>query len=146
MKSRIFFIICVCSIILTACQPQKGSPEITLKINDVEFTAEIADTPELQEKGLMDRKALSPLHGMLFTYKYDAKKSFWMKNTYIPLSIAFIASDGTIKEIYDMKPLSTSIISSKFSVRYALEVNQGEFEKNGISAGDRVIFPVNFPR
>ena len=111
-----------------------------LRINQWEITAEIADTQEIQEKGLMWRESMAEDHGMLFVYEKDAKKSFWMKNTKIPLSIAYIGADGTIREIYDMEPLSTRIVDSRYSVRYALEVNQGAFERHGIKEGDKVEF------
>ena len=88
----------------------------------------------------MGRESMDENHGMLFVYDRDSKKSFWMKNTKIPLSIAFIAADGTIREIYDMEPLSTRIVDSRYSVRYVLEVNQGAFERHGIKAGDKVEF------
>ena len=101
---------------------------------------EIADTLETQEKGLMGRDSLDEDKGMLFVYDRDARKSFWMKNTKIPLSLAYIATDGTIREIYDMEPLSTKIVDSKYSVRYVLEVNQGAFERHGIKIGDKVEF------
>lgn len=112
----------------------------TIKINQWELTVEIADTRETQEKGLMGRKSMSEDHGMLFVYDRDSRKSFWMKNTLIPLSIAYIATDGTIREIYDMEPLSTRIVESRYSVRYALEVNQGAFLRHGIKEGDKVEF------
>ena len=88
----------------------------------------------------MGRESLEEDRGMLFVYDRDAKKSFWMKNTTIPLSIASIAADGTIREIYDMEPLSARTVDSKYSVRYALEVNQGAFDRHGIKAGDKVEF------
>lgn len=112
----------------------------TIKINQWVLTVEIADTRETQEKGLMGRKSMSEDHGMLFVYDRDSRKSFWMKNTLIPLSIAYIATDGTIREIYDMEPLSTRIVESRYSVRYALEVNQGAFLRHGIKEGDKVEF------
>ncbi len=111
-----------------------------IKINQWKLTVEIADTPETQEKGLMGRKSMTEDHGMLFVYDRDSRKSFWMKNTLIPLSIAYIAADGTIREIYDMEPLSTRIVDSRYSVRYALEVNQGAFQRHGIKEGDKVEF------
>ena len=101
---------------------------------------EIADTQETQEKGLMWRESMDEDHGMLFVYDRDSRKSFWMKNTKIPLSIAYVGADGTIREIYDMEPLSTRTVDSRYSVRYALEVNQGAFERHGIKAGDKVEF------
>ena len=81
---------------------------------------EIADTPETQEKGLMGRESMTEDHGMLFVYDRDSRKSFWMKNTLIPLS--------------------TRIVDSRYSVRYALEVNQGAFQRHGIKEGDKVEF------
>ena len=111
-----------------------------LKINQWKLTVEIADTLETQEKGLMGRDSLDEDKGMLFVYDRDSRKSFWMKNTKIPLSLAYIATDGTIREIYDLEPLSTKIVDSKYSVRYVLEVNQGAFERHGIKIGDKVEF------
>ncbi len=111
-----------------------------LRINQWKLTVEIADTRETQEKGLMGRDSMAEDHGMLFVYDRDARKSFWMKNTKIPLSLAYIAADGTIREIYDMEPLSTRIVDSKYSVRYVLEVNQGAFDRHGIKVGDKVEF------
>ena len=128
-------------IFLTISCSKGGSLQTqVLRINQWEITVEIADTQEAQEKGLMWRESMAEDHGMLFVYERDAKKSFWMKNTTIPLSIAYIAADGTIREIYDMEPLSTRIVDSRYSVRYALEVNQGAFERHGIKAGDKVEF------
>lgn len=111
-----------------------------IKINQWNITVEIADTQEVQEKGLMGRESLDEDRGMLFVYDRDSRKSFWMKNTKIPLSIAYIATDGTIREIYDMEPLSTRIVDSRYSVRYVLEVNQGAFQRHGIKEGDKVEF------
>jgi uncharacterized membrane protein (UPF0127 family) len=111
-----------------------------IKINQWKITVEIADTRETQEKGLMGRESLDEDKGMLFVYDRDSRKSFWMKNTKIPISLAYIATDGTIREIYDMEPLSTRIVESRYSVRYVLEVNQGAFQRHGIKEGDKVEF------
>ena len=125
---------------LISCNKDKNLQTQVIKINQWEITVETADTQEAQEKGLMGRESMDEDHGMLFVYERDAKKSFWMKNTKIPLSIAYIAADGTIREIYDMEPLSTRTVDSRYSVRYALEVNQGAFERHGIKTGDKVEF------
>ena len=125
---------------LISCNKDKNLQTQVIKINQWEITVETADTLESQEKGLMGRESMDEDHGMLFVYERDAKKSFWMKNTKIPLSIAYIAADGTIREIYDMEPLSTRTVDSRYSVRYALEVNQEAFERHGIKAGDKVEF------
>ena len=123
-----------------SCSKNSNLQTQVIRINQWEVTVETADTLESQEKGLMGRENLDENRGMLFVYERDAKKSFWMKNTTIPLSIAYIAADGTIREIYDMEPLSTRTVDSRYSVRYALEVNQGAFERHGIKAGDKVEF------
>lgn len=123
-----------------SCSKNSDLQTQVIRINQWEVTVETADTLESQEKGLMGRESLDENRGMLFVYERDAKKSFWMKNTTIPLSIAYIAADGTIREIYDMEPLSTRTVDSRYSVRYALEVNQGAFERHGIKAGDKVEF------
>jgi uncharacterized membrane protein (UPF0127 family) len=98
--------------------------------------AEIARTDEERNTGLMYRKKLPDGEGMLFVYERDQIMSFWMKNTYIPLSIAFITSDGRIIEIKDMYPHDeTSVLSSR-SARYALEVPQNWFSRVGVQLGD----------
>jgi len=100
--------------------------------------AEIAVTAQEREKGLMFRKKLADGEGMLFVYDRDEVLSFWMKNTLIPLSIAFIASDGRIIDIKDMYPHNTNSVSSSRSVRYALEVPQGWFGRAGVKNGDTI--------
>ncbi len=105
------------------------------------YKVEIARTMEERAKGLMYRNRLKPETGMLFVFPRDQKPSFWMKDTKVPLSIAFISKDGIIREIIRMKPLSRKNMVSTYSVRYALEVNRGEFERLGIKVGDKVIIP-----
>jgi len=102
----------------------------------VEITVEIARTDEEKAQGLMYRKKLPDGQGMIFVYDRDQQMSFWMKNTVIPLSIAFIAADGRIIEIRDMQPHDLSSVQSSRSVRYALETPQGWFGRAGVKAGD----------
>jgi uncharacterized membrane protein (UPF0127 family) len=102
----------------------------------VEITVEIARTDEEKAQGLMYRKKLPDGQGMIFIYDRDQQMSFWMKNTLIPLSIAFIAADGRIIEIRDMQPLDLSSVQSSRSVRYALETPQGWFGRTGVKPGD----------
>ena len=103
--------------------------------------AEIAIKPEERAQGLMFRKSLPDGEGMLFIFDRDEILSFWMKNTYIPLSIAFISSNGRIVEIRDMYPRDETSVSSGRSVRYALEVPQGWFSRTGVAVGDIVQIP-----
>lgn len=137
---RLILILLLVGFAPFSCSKNNDLQTQVIRINQWEITVETADTLESQEKGLMGRENLDENRGMLFVYERDAKKSFWMKNTTIPLSIAYIAADGTIREIYDMEPLSTRTVDSRYSVRYALEVNQGAFERHGIKAGDKVEF------
>lgn len=106
---------------------------------ELTLEAEIAKTPEQRNTGLMYRKELSNGKGMLFVFENDAVQSFWMKNTLIPLSIAFIMFDGTIVDIRDMYPGDTSSVHSSRSVRYALEVPQGWFEREWVKTGDTLV-------
>ena len=121
--------------LLPGCAEAEG---YDLRIREASLTVEIADTPELRSRGLMFRESLGESEGMLFVFDEDARRSFWMKDTLIPLSIAYIRSDWVILEIYDMEPLSLEAIPSRNPVRYALEVNQGFFDEQGIEAGTRV--------
>jgi uncharacterized membrane protein (UPF0127 family) len=107
--------------------------------SSVALIAEIADTTEERSQGLMYRQELAAGEGMLFVFDHDQVIGFWMKNTFIPLSIAFISSDGIILEIRDMKPQSEASVVSSRSVRYALEVPQGWFAAEGIETGDKLI-------
>lgn len=99
---------------------------------------EVADTPFKREMGLMHRKRLGQNDGMLFKFQHKSKISFWMKNTYIPLDIAFLDDNGKILQIKEMSPLSTRSVGSDFPCKLALEVNRGWFKKNEIEPGDYV--------
>ena len=107
--------------------------------NDTLFV-EVAVTEEERALGLMYREFLPENGGMLFIFEDEDYLSFWMKNTMIPLSIAFINSDGVIVDIQDMEPFTTTPHVSKKPARFALEVNQGWFKKHGVKVGDRVKF------
>ena len=111
-------------------------------IRRVTVQAEIAETPRQREIGLMHRESLPEDAGMLFIYPEASKLSFWMKNTRVPLSIAFISDQGVITEILDMDPprpgQEPPIRTSREANRYALEVNQGWFQRKGIGPGARV--------
>lgn len=105
----------------------------------VEVEAEIADDKAERQRGLMERTALAEEAGMLFVFGREQPLSFWMRNTLIPLSIAYIAADGRIVDIEDMEPLDDETKHpSAQPAQYALEVNQGFFEERGIEVGDTV--------
>jgi uncharacterized protein len=113
-------------------------PTITLAIGAQKLTAEVAATPAQREVGLMNRFSLQPDHGMLFVFERAEPLSFWMRNTFIPLSIAFIAADGRILNIEDMQPQTDDSHWSKGVALYALEMKKGWFAERGIVAGANV--------
>lgn len=137
----IFFLILASAI--CGCSKHSRTPNNNLyevKINDKIVYVEVASTREKRMLGLMYRDKLDKDHGMLFIYPQEQILSFWMKNTKIPLSIAFIGPDGTITQIESMFPKSLISHKSKDKVRYALEMEKGWFKKNNIRAGNKVSF------
>lgn len=110
-------------------------PTAVLAVGDYKVTAEVVVTPEQRALGLMHRFSLKPDHGMLFVFERAEPLSFWMKNTFIPLSIAFIGADGRIVNIEDMKPQTEDTHWSKGPALYALEMRKGWFAEKGIGPG-----------
>ena len=117
--------------------PQK-LPAITLNAGMHLIQAEVAQTPEQRSTGLMFRSAMGTNEGMLFAFEAPGQQCFWMKNTLLPLSIAFVADDGSIVNIVDMRPQALDSHCSAKPVRYVLEMNQGWFAKRGIKPGFRL--------
>lgn len=111
-----------------------------LDVGGVTVTAEIADTPALRERGLMERDSLPENHGMLFVYPEERDLSFWMRNTPLALDIAFIDRAGTIINIETMRPNDDENTVSSRPAMYALEMEAGWFEANGVEPGARVGF------
>jgi len=139
MNKRFFIFAAVLILFLTGCSEKNDLVSITVG-KDI-YHIELARTREEQSRGLMYRESLRSDEGMIFIYEEDRKLSFWMKNTYIPLSIAFIAKDGTIKEIHQLKPESLTPVISSHSVRYALELPFGSFNQSGAKVGDKITLP-----
>jgi uncharacterized membrane protein (UPF0127 family) len=110
----------------------------TLTIHGAKLTVEVAATPQSRETGLMNRFSLPRDHGMLFVFEASEPRAFWMKNTYVPLSIAFVDSTGRILNIEDMRPRDESSHWSRGPAMYAIEVRQGWFAEKGIQPGDAV--------
>ncbi|WP_006786895.1 DUF192 domain-containing protein [Thiorhodospira sibirica] len=111
---------------------------ITLQIGEHRLFAELADTPQTRAQGLMWRTKLPPDHGMLFVWPEPMAVSMWMKNTVLPLSVAFIDAHGQIINIADMEPLTTTSHHASAPAQYALEMMQGWFAERGIGPGDAV--------
>ena len=112
-----------------------GLPTIKLDVAGKTVVAEVATTPDERSVGLMNRFSLQPDHGMVFVFEQPQPLGFWMKNTYIPLSIAFIDADGRILNIEDMAPQTLETHWSKGLALYALEMKQGWFRQNAIAPG-----------
>jgi len=115
--------------------PQLNLPRASLQAGMHVLDVQLAQTPEQRQIGLMWRKDMPPHEGMLFVFEQPATQCFWMRNTLIPLSAAFLADDGTIVNIADMKPLSDDSHCSEKPVRYVLEMNLGWFAKRQLKAG-----------
>jgi len=117
--------------------PQK-LPTIRLSAGIHNITAELARTPAQREIGLMSRSSMGANEGMLFAFEQPGQQCFWMKNTLIPLAIAFVADDGSIVNIDSMKPQTLDSHCSAAPVRYVLEMNDGWFAKRGIKPGAKL--------
>ena len=113
-------------------------PTVQLTIKGHAVSAEVAANEQARTTGLMHRFSLKPDSGMLFVFSNPQPLAFWMKNTYVPLSIAFIDAEGRIVNIEDMAPQTEATHSSRGLALYALEMKKGWFGANGIGAGDRV--------
>lgn len=120
--------------------PARADPLLTypLRIRGHAIRAEVANTEETRRTGLMFRRSMPEDNGMLFTYERPGVQSMWMKNTLLPLSVAFIGRDGRILNIEDMKPQTLDAHSSDGEAWWSLEMNQGWFAKRGVMKGDKV--------
>ena len=130
----------LCALLLLGGAAAAGAPDahVPLRVGSHIFHVEVAATPPQRALGLMRRTHLARDAGMLFVFEQKGRHCFWMKNTLVPLSIAFLADDGTIVELKAMQPRTQEPHCPTAPVRYALEVLQGEFENTGIKPGMRV--------
>jgi hypothetical protein len=116
--------------------PAPELPTAAILVGNHRLTVEVAATRAHRGRGLMFRKSLPDDRGMLFIFPEEQLLDFWMRNTSIPLSIAFADASGRIVRIADMQPFSDAQVSSGAPARYALEVNAGWFAQRGVRAGD----------
>lgn len=123
---------------VSLAQVNKELPIVELTIKAAKLKAEVAADANTRTVGLMNRFSLKPDHGMLFVFAQSEPLAFWMRNTFIPLSIAYIDSKGVIVNIVDMKPRDESTHPSAGPAMFALEMKQGWFKERGIVAGDTV--------
>jgi len=140
--ARALFFIAVSLLLSPAPAPAQGQPQdlaaTTLHVGMHNIRAQLALTPQQRQIGLMFRQSMPNHEGMLFVFEDSSPQCFWMRNTLIPLSIAFLADDGTVVNLADMKPQSDESHCSAKPVRYALEMNQGWFAKRGVKPGSRI--------
>jgi len=131
---------CFLAIALASSDFASGEdlPTVQLSIKGHRLVAETATTTATRTTGLMHRFSLKPDHGMLFVFDVPQPLAFWMKNTFVPLSIAFIGADGRILNIEDMAPQTKATHPSRGLALYALEMKKGWFAERAIVAGDRV--------
>ena len=138
-KSLLWFVIALASM---ACesQPQpQDLPRITLNAGIHNISAEVAQSPDERATGLMFRQSMPANQGMLFVFEQAEQQCFWMKNTLIPLDVAFMADDGTVINIEHMKPQTLDNHCSAKPVRMVLEMNDGWFARKGVSAGSKLM-------
>jgi uncharacterized protein len=125
---------------LARTPPQDPLPTLTLRVGSTTIKAEVADDPKERTIGLMGRTSLADGEGMLFVFREPQPLGFWMHDTLVPLSIAYINRAGVIREIHDLQPLDETTAQSTFrDLLYALEVPQGWFARNGILPGDKIL-------
>ena len=150
MASLLPFILFIASVI--ACDGDDAKPVAVLPTREVavssatasaKLTVELATTEKQRELGLMLRQKMDESQGMFFFFREDETIGFWMKNTYLPLSIAYLDPDGVILEIRDAKPLDETILTPARPYRDVLEVNQGWFERHKLGVGSKVSLPAN---
>ena len=115
--------------------PQMNLPVVQLQAGMHNIRAQVASTVDQRATGLMHRREMPPHEGMLFVFEQASVQCFWMKNTLLPLSIAFLADDGTVVNVRDMQPQSLDSHCSDKPVRYVLEMNKGWFDKRGVKSG-----------
>jgi uncharacterized membrane protein (UPF0127 family) len=110
-----------------------------------QLRVELASTQQQRERGLMFRKSMPENQGMLFLFPREESVGFWMKNTEIPLTVAYIGADGQVLELIDGEPFDETVLLPSQPYRYVIEVNKGWFERNGLGPGARVTLPGDLP-
>ena len=147
MTSRLLFVLCWALVNLGGVQSlaqesaQLNLPRLNLTAGIHRIEVQVAQRPDERAVGLMFRRDMPQNEGMLFIFEQAALQCFWMKNTLLPLTTAFVADDGSIVNLANMKPQTLESHCSAKPVRYVLEMNQGWFAKKGIKPGHRLVGP-----
>lgn len=134
-STTLFCLFFCCQLALAQGGPQMNLPRTKITAGMYLIDTQVAATPEQRSIGLMFRPQMPSGEGMLFVFDAPSEQCFWMKNTLLPLTAAFVADDGTIVNLADMKPQTTNSHCSEKPVRYVLEMNQGWFAQKGIKTG-----------
>lgn len=130
------------SLSASAQQAQTDLPRTTLQAGMYQMDVQVAATPEQRAIGLMFRQNMPEYEGMLFVFEQATPQCFWMKNTLLPLTAAFVADDGSIVNLADMQPQTTTSHCSEKPVRFVLEMKQGWFAKRGLKKGFKLKGPL----
>lgn len=138
MKNLMFHLLPLALLVLPAGAAASELPKIPLEIRGHKILTEVAATEATRAKGLMNRFSLAPDQGMIFVFPGPQGVAMWMRNTYIPLSVAFIDGEGRILNIADMQPKSEQLHASAGLAVYALEMRQGWFKERGLGPGEVV--------
>lgn len=136
-------------LILCGCanaEPPVQFERAQIKVNNINLKVELAQSWEQRQRGLMFRKSLCQNCGMLFVFESPRIGSMWMKNTLIPLDVAYIDKSGQITDIKAMQPQDLTSIQSSKPILHALEMNQGWFAANGVKVGDKILIVDSAPR
>ena len=142
--SQVYAVVLVIATVMApaiAQEPQTNLPRITISAGMHQIDAQVARTVEQRAMGLMYRQNMPEREGMLFVFEHPMQQCFWMKNTFLPLSTAFVDDDGTVVNVADMQPQTTDSHCSAKPVRYVLEMNRGWFAKKGIKQGFKLAGP-----
>ena len=131
-------LLAACASVMAQDEPQIDLPRAKLSAGMYQISAQVAQTSNQRSTGLMFRKDMPQTEGMLFIFEQPGMQCFWMKNTLLPLTAAFVADNGEIVNLVDMKPHSEAPHCSTKPVRYVLEMNQGWFAKKGVKAGSKL--------
>jgi uncharacterized protein len=122
-------------------QPSSGLHTVRMPIGSKTFTLEIANTEETMARGLMHRDSMPADHGMIFVFDNEEPRSFWMRNTRIPLDIIYLDTGGKVVSVKSMKPYDETPVSSDGPARYAIELNMGAATEAGVKKGDVLSIP-----
>ncbi|MDP2171516.1 MAG: DUF192 domain-containing protein [Rhodocyclaceae bacterium] len=138
MKHGLRLLVTLGALLSATLAAAQGLPVMELQAGFHRIEAEVAHTPQARIQGLMQRRAMPQQRGMLFVFPETEQHCMWMKNTYLPLSVAFLDGDGRIINVADMQPHSEENHCAAKPARYALEMNQGWFARRGLKPGDAI--------